>query len=283
MTSREVRAPSAPSQTSELGAWPSTCFQGWKWSLTKAESRPTASAWTAKSRSFVGANYSADALYPSLSTVMLSLSWRWKRSADRRSLNGPASRSQPADGRRRHGRFGLRQDHGREAAGRDVGLAVPGRRHATSSRERGKDERRHPLDRRRSAALAAQDRRDHRQLADARPVGRDYLFGLEAILPRHHRRRSAGRAAGLPQRLTRRDPPAHGPAPRPLHAGRLARQPVLDPRGTLARRKSDRRRHRRSARRDRRRNCRAIARRPKSLGLRASPRGQAKVERQQQP
>ena len=39
-----------------------------------------------------GANCSADALYPSLSTVMLSLSWRWNRSADRRSLNGPASR-----------------------------------------------------------------------------------------------------------------------------------------------------------------------------------------------
>ena len=30
-------------------------------------------------------------------------------------------------------------------AGRDVGLAVPGGRHAPSARERGKDERRHPL------------------------------------------------------------------------------------------------------------------------------------------
>jgi len=46
-------------------------LQGWKWSLTKAESKPTASAWQAKSNSFPGANCSADALYPSLSTVML--------------------------------------------------------------------------------------------------------------------------------------------------------------------------------------------------------------------
>ena len=67
-TSFVVRAPSAPSQTIENGAWPSVCFHGWKWSLTNAESKPTCSAMTAKSSSFEGANCSADALYPSLST-----------------------------------------------------------------------------------------------------------------------------------------------------------------------------------------------------------------------
>src|ERR1700756_1146148 len=72
MTTRDVLAPSAPSQVSEKGAWPSTCFQGWKWSLTNTESNPTDSAWQGKSSSFPGANCSADALYPSLSTVIPS-------------------------------------------------------------------------------------------------------------------------------------------------------------------------------------------------------------------
>src|SRR5262249_16117926 len=71
MTSFEVRAPSAPSHTSDDGAWPSTCFHGWKWSLTKAESKPVFSASTAKSSSLAGANCSADALYPSFSTVIV--------------------------------------------------------------------------------------------------------------------------------------------------------------------------------------------------------------------
>jgi hypothetical protein len=71
MISFDVRAPSAPSHTSDDGAWPSTCFQGWKWSLTKAESKPVFSARTAKSSSVAGANCSADALYPSLSTAIV--------------------------------------------------------------------------------------------------------------------------------------------------------------------------------------------------------------------
>ena len=41
ITMREVVAPSAPSQASENGAWPPVCRQGWKWSLTKTESKPT--------------------------------------------------------------------------------------------------------------------------------------------------------------------------------------------------------------------------------------------------
>src|SRR5438309_11734178 len=66
---REVRAPSAPSQTSEDGACPSVCFQGWKWSLMKTESNPACSAAQPKSSSCPGPNCSADALYPSLSTT----------------------------------------------------------------------------------------------------------------------------------------------------------------------------------------------------------------------
>src|SRR5882672_6465750 len=71
MATFEVRAPSAPIQAIELGAWPSICFHGWKWSLTNTDSKPAFSAWIEKSSSLPGANCSADALYPSLSTVML--------------------------------------------------------------------------------------------------------------------------------------------------------------------------------------------------------------------
>src|SRR3954471_22623019 len=68
MTTRLVLAPSAPSQASELGAWPSGCFQGWKWSLTNTESKPTSSASREKSSNSRGPNCSAEALYPSFST-----------------------------------------------------------------------------------------------------------------------------------------------------------------------------------------------------------------------
>src|SRR5579872_7057432 len=71
MTTRLVLAPSAPSQASEFGAWPSVCFHGWKWSLTKTESNPVASASTEKSSNSRGPNCSADALYPSFSTALL--------------------------------------------------------------------------------------------------------------------------------------------------------------------------------------------------------------------
>src|SRR5438105_8369939 len=67
MTTRLVLAPSAPSQASEFGAWPSVCFHGWKWSLTNTESNPTSSARREKSSSSRGPNCSADALYPSFS------------------------------------------------------------------------------------------------------------------------------------------------------------------------------------------------------------------------
>src|SRR5215472_2911535 len=65
---RLVLAPSAPSQASEFGAWPSVCFHGWKWSLTNTESKPTSSARHEKSSNSVGPNCSAEALYPSFST-----------------------------------------------------------------------------------------------------------------------------------------------------------------------------------------------------------------------
>src|SRR5690242_7791651 len=68
MVMRFVLAPSAPSQTSEFGACPSVCFQGWKWSLTNTESKPTSSARREKSSNSRGPNCSAEALYPSFST-----------------------------------------------------------------------------------------------------------------------------------------------------------------------------------------------------------------------
>src|SRR5260370_22726339 len=70
MTTRDVLAPSAPSHVSEKGAWPSTCFHGWKWSLMKTESKPTSSARQEKPSNLPGANCSADALYPSLITTV---------------------------------------------------------------------------------------------------------------------------------------------------------------------------------------------------------------------
>src|SRR5215831_16969000 len=76
MTTRLVRAPSAPSQASEFGACPSVCFHGWKWSLTKTESNPTSSARHEKSSNSRGPNCSADALYPSFSKGYSSLSSR---------------------------------------------------------------------------------------------------------------------------------------------------------------------------------------------------------------
>src|SRR5580698_7239716 len=76
MITRLVDAPSAPSQTNAFGAWPSVGFHGWKWSLTNTESKPTCSATTENASSFDGANCSAEALYPSLSTMRLLLSER---------------------------------------------------------------------------------------------------------------------------------------------------------------------------------------------------------------
>src|SRR5258708_36107196 len=73
MTTRDVLAPSAPSHVREKGAWPSTCFHGWKWSLMKTESKPTSSARHEKPSNLPGANCSADALYPSLITTRLLL------------------------------------------------------------------------------------------------------------------------------------------------------------------------------------------------------------------
>src|SRR6185312_13986079 len=71
ITTCDVLAPSAPSHVSEKGAWPSTCFHGWKRSLTKTESKPTSSARHEKLSNLPGANCSADALYPSLITAPL--------------------------------------------------------------------------------------------------------------------------------------------------------------------------------------------------------------------
>ena len=93
----------------------------------------------------------------------------------------------------------------------------------------------------------------------ARRIRRAHLLGAEAFLPGHHHRRSPRRDAGLPQRIARPHPPAHGRAARALHAGGPARQPVCDTAGADARRASDHRRCRRPANRDRRRD-RASAR-----------------------
>src|SRR6185437_9146905 len=71
ITTRDVLEPSAPSHVSEKGAWPSTCFHGWKWSLMKTESKPTSSARHEKPSNLPGANCSADALYPSFITARL--------------------------------------------------------------------------------------------------------------------------------------------------------------------------------------------------------------------
>src|SRR5687767_11674187 len=73
MMTRDVRAPSAPSHVSENGAWPSTCFHGWKWSLMNTDSKPTSSARHEKSSNLPGANCSAEALYPSLIKHVSSL------------------------------------------------------------------------------------------------------------------------------------------------------------------------------------------------------------------
>jgi len=70
----------------------------------------------------------------------------------------------------------------------------------------------------------------------------------------HHHRRPPRRGAGLPQGITRSDPPAHGCAARALHAHCLARQPVRDVGGTNAGRAPDHRRCRRPTGRNRSRN-----------------------------
>ena len=59
---RSVAWAAAPSQTRALGAWPSVCRQGWKWSLVQTESKPARSAAIARSSSRRGGNCSADAL-----------------------------------------------------------------------------------------------------------------------------------------------------------------------------------------------------------------------------
>src|SRR4029077_1530736 len=69
-----VRSPTAVIQASENGACPPLCRHGWKWSLTVALSMPCASAATASSTSSRGANCSADALYPSLSSATFHFS-----------------------------------------------------------------------------------------------------------------------------------------------------------------------------------------------------------------
>ena len=55
---------------------------------------------------------------------------------------------------------------------------------------------------------------DHRRLAGARRIGRGHLLGAEAVLPRHHHRRSAGRALvylkGSPDLIRQRMAARHG-------------------------------------------------------------------------
>jgi hypothetical protein len=71
--------------------------------------------------------------------------------------------------------------------------------------------------------LASQDRRGNRRLARAGRIRRAGLLSAETFLPRHQHRRPPGRDAGLPQRIVRPHPPAHGGAPRALYAGGPAR------------------------------------------------------------
>jgi hypothetical protein len=80
------------------------------------------------------------------------------------------------------------------------------------------------------------------------------LLGTQAIPLRHHYRRSPGCDAGLPQRIARYYPPAHGREARAFRAGRPARQPVCSAPGTHAGRASDHRRRQRQAVRDRSRD-----------------------------
>src|SRR5207302_3316154 len=91
ITTRRVLAPSAPSQASEFGAWPSVCFHGWKWSLTNTESKPTSSARREKSKSSRGPNCSAEALYPSFSTCRSYESFTSETVRQREFIGPPAS------------------------------------------------------------------------------------------------------------------------------------------------------------------------------------------------
>src|SRR5947208_12910726 len=99
MTTRLVLAPSAPSQASEFGAWPFVCFQGWKWSLTNTESKPTSSARQQKSSNSRGPNCSAEALYPSFSTSgsYQDLPRRHGGHGGFWTVSHPISRSRPDD------------------------------------------------------------------------------------------------------------------------------------------------------------------------------------------
>ena len=101
MTTRDVLAPSAPSQVSEKGAWPSTCFHGWKWSLMKTESKPTSSARHEKSSNLPGANCSAEALYPSLITARLLAAGRYDTMVPVAEIYRLATNQQPAKARKR--------------------------------------------------------------------------------------------------------------------------------------------------------------------------------------
>jgi hypothetical protein len=64
ISTREVLAPSAPSQVSENGECAPVCFQDWKWSLIPAMSNPHRYAATVKSSRSDGPNCSAETLYP---------------------------------------------------------------------------------------------------------------------------------------------------------------------------------------------------------------------------
>ena len=70
MMMRAVFAPSAPSQLKENDACPPWCRHGWKWSLTKTESKPTVSARQEKSSNSPGPNCSADALSQASARVL---------------------------------------------------------------------------------------------------------------------------------------------------------------------------------------------------------------------
>jgi hypothetical protein len=168
-----------------------------------------------------------------------------------RVVRSPRAHRHQASGRRGDGCLRIGQKHRRGPARRRAGLSFPGGRRPTPARECREDAQRDSADRRRPAALAAQDRRGDRRLARAGRVRRADLLGAEAILPGPHHRRPPRRGAGLPQRFARSDSPAHGRAARAFHADCPAGQPVRDIGGADARRAPDDRRCRRQTGRDR--------------------------------
>ena len=149
----------------------------------------------------------------------------------------------------RHGGFGLRQDHGRQAAGRAAGLALPGGRRPASARERRQDERaarRSPTPTaspgcagspNASTPGAARGESGVVTCSALKRAYRDIIIGDRPDVGLVHLK-------GSRELIGRRMAARQGP----FHADRLARQPVRHPAGAVGRGAGDRRRRRRPRR-----------------------------------